>query len=89
VVADGRAAYLLSLAPDSSPNSDAGLYAEVSGQTLGLRLKPDTYERLMRDGIPFEEKIEPKPASGSIRVLVVDEDSGRIGSVTVPAASLP
>jgi VWFA-related protein len=67
---------------------DAALHANVSGQTLGLRLKPSTYQRVLRDGIPFDQLIEKKPGAGSIRMVVVDENSGRIGSVTLPAASL-
>jgi len=66
---------------------DAALHADVSGQTLGLRLKPATYQQVLRDGIPFEQSIEKKLEGGSIRVVVVDENSGRIGSVTLPAAA--
>jgi VWFA-related protein len=67
---------------------DEGGHARVSGQTLRLTLKPATYETLQRDGIPFDQFIEQKPSSGSLRIVVVDENSGRMGSVTVPAALL-
>jgi VWFA-related protein len=67
---------------------DAALHAKVTGQTLGLRLKPTTYERLMHEGIPFDMSVQPKPDTGSVRMVVVDENSGRMGSVTVPAAAL-
>jgi len=67
---------------------DEGGHARVSGQTLRLTLKPATYETLQRDGIPFDQFIEQKPSSESLRIIVVDENSGRMGSVTVPAASL-
>jgi VWFA-related protein len=65
---------------------DAGLHAKVTGQTLSLKLKPATYWRLMRDGIPIEQSMEIRPDSGSVRVVVVDESSGRMGSVTIPAS---
>jgi len=32
---------------------DAGLHARVEGQTLGLRLKSQTYQRLLTTGVPF------------------------------------
>lgn len=67
---------------------DAGLHAQVNGQTLGLRLKPATYQRLLRDGVPFEVRVETHQGTGSVRIVVVDENAGRIGSVTIPAADL-
>jgi hypothetical protein len=53
-----------------------------------LRLKPATYQKLLRDGIPFDEFVGKKQNSGTLRIIVVDEDSGRIGSITLPAAAL-
>lgn len=67
---------------------DAGLHARVEGQTLGLRLMPATYEKLLPTGVPFEQLIGAKPGMGSLRVLVVDENSGRMGSVTLPLSAM-
>jgi VWFA-related protein len=67
---------------------DAGLHARVEGQTLGLRLKSATFEKLMPIGVPFEQFVEKKPSMASLRVLVVDENSGRMGSVTIPASAI-
>ncbi len=67
---------------------DAGLHAKVEGQTSGLHLKSSTYERLLPTGVPFSHSVDMKPGAGSLRVLVVDENSGRMGSVTIPAANL-
>jgi VWFA-related protein len=67
---------------------DAGIRAQVEGQTLGLRLKPATYQNLLASGVPFEHSVELKKGMGSLRVLVVDENSGRMGSVTIPGPAL-
>ncbi len=67
---------------------DAGLHARVEGQTLGLRLKSATYEKLMPAGVPFEHFVGAKPGMASLRVLVVDENSGRMGSITIPASAM-
>ncbi|HET7103006.1 MAG TPA: VWA domain-containing protein [Terracidiphilus sp.] len=67
---------------------DAGLHAQIEGQRLGLWLKPSTYDRLLPIGIPFEHFVSLKPGMGSLRVLVVDENSGRMGSVTIPGTAL-
>jgi len=65
---------------------DAALHAQVTGQTLGLRLKPGTYQRVLQEGIPFDQALSPRPETGSVRIVVVDENSGRMGSITLPAA---
>jgi hypothetical protein len=67
---------------------DAGLRAQVEGQTLGLRLKSSTYQNLLSSGVPFERFVQMKTPSDSLRVLVVDENTGRMGSVTIPASDL-
>jgi VWFA-related protein len=68
---------------------DEGLHARVTGQTLSLSLKPDTYEKLLVEGIPFDQFIAKKQDAGSVRIVVVDENSGRMGSVTIPVSALP
>ncbi len=67
---------------------DAGLHARVEGQTLGLKLKSSTYEKLIPEGVPFQHFVAAKPGAGSLRVLVVDENSGRMGSVTIPSSAM-
>ncbi|MGA8671300.1 MAG: VWA domain-containing protein [Terracidiphilus sp.] len=62
--------------------------AKVTGLTVGLRLKPVTYQRAMKEGLTFDERLDAKQAGGSLRVIVIDINSGRIGSVTVPTAAL-
>lgn len=67
---------------------DAGIRAKLDGQTLGLRLKPETYQKSLAEGIPFQHSVDMRPGMASIRVLVVDENSGRMGSVTIPRSAL-
>jgi VWFA-related protein len=67
---------------------DEGRHAQVEGQTLGLRLKSSTYQRLMPAGVPFEHFVHMRQDRASLRVLVVDENSGRMGSITIPAPAL-
>lgn len=65
---------------------DAGLHAQVTGQTINLRLKPETYQKFLREGIPFDQVIEAKQGENLSRIIIVDENSGRMGSLTIPAA---
>ena len=67
---------------------DAGLHAQVEGQTLGLQLKSSTYQSLIPTGVPFERFIQLRPGMASLRVLVVDENSRRMGAVTIPGTAL-
>jgi len=66
----------------------SGTKAHVTGQSMGLRLKPSTYQQYLRDGIPFNQTVELAPGVGSVRIVVLDENSGRMGSVTIPASAL-
>lgn len=67
---------------------DTGIHARVTGQTLALRLKPATWQKLLREGIPFDEFVDEKQNNGTLRIIIVDENSGRIGSITLPATIL-
>jgi VWFA-related protein len=67
---------------------DDGRHARVAGRTLVLALQPTTYQSLLENGIPFDQFIEKTENTGSIRIVVVDENSGRIGTVTLPTSIL-
>ena len=64
-----------------------GRHAQVTGRTLALALLPSTYQSLLGDGIPFDEFVEKDKSTASLRFLVVDANSGRMGSLTIPTAS--
>jgi VWFA-related protein len=67
---------------------DAGLQAQVDERTLELRLKSSTYQQLPATGIPCEYAVQLKRGVASLRILVVDENTGRMGSVTIPASAI-
>jgi hypothetical protein len=55
---------------------------------MGLRLESATYQKLLTAGIPFVQLVKLKPGTGTLRVVVIDENSRRIGSLTIPASAL-
>jgi VWFA-related protein len=67
---------------------DANQKAEVSGDTLRIAMKQASYETGMPAGIPYQRAVETKSKLGSIRVIVVDGNSGKMGSVTLPMSAL-
>jgi VWFA-related protein len=62
------------------------VHARVTGQSLGLALLPATYQKLLAQGLSFEQVVHQVQDAGSLRIVVVDGNSGRMGSITVPAA---
>jgi len=62
---------------------DSGLHATIAGKRLGLALKPATYQRNMKEGLTVEEKLPKLPAGTLLRLIVIDENSRRMGSVTL------
>jgi len=63
---------------------DASQKAKVDGDTLRLSLKQATYESGMPAGIPYQHEVATAAKLGSIRIIVVDGNSGKMGSVTLP-----
>jgi len=68
---------------------DSALHASVSGKRLGLALKPATYQQAVKDGIPIEESLPRVPQGSSIRLVVIDENSQRIGTITLGQPAPP
>ncbi|HWA93022.1 MAG TPA: VWA domain-containing protein [Terracidiphilus sp.] len=62
--------------------------ARISGQTIGLRLLPSTYQDAQKDGLPLETAIPAKLGEGDLRILLIDRSSQRIGTLTIPAWQL-
>lgn len=66
----------------------AGMKAQITGQAMNLRLQSGSYQKYLKEGIPFDQVVELGKGVGSVRIVVLDENSGRMGSVTIPAATL-
>jgi len=55
---------------------------------MRLALNRNSYDSGFPAGIPYQRAIEVKSRLGSVRVIVVDGNSGKLGSVTLPASAL-
>ncbi|MDE3200101.1 MAG: VWA domain-containing protein [Acidobacteriota bacterium] len=62
--------------------------ARISGRTIGLSLLPATYQNALKDGLPLNTAIPAKLNSGDLRILLLDQSSQRIGTLTIPASQL-
>jgi hypothetical protein len=67
-------------------NDDEGGRYDYSDRTLGLALPQDTYRRMLATGFRSRENVALNPKATSLRVIVLDEGTGNLGSLTVPIA---
>jgi hypothetical protein len=64
-----------------------GGHAESSGESIKLNLKQSTYDGMLTTGFAYQRALNIKPKMSSLRLIVFDENSGRIASVTLPATA--
>ena len=64
-----------------------GGHAESSGEAIKLNLKRSTYDGMLTTGFAYQRALNMKPKMSSLRLIVFDENSGRIASVTLPATA--
>jgi VWFA-related protein len=67
---------------------DATQQARSSNEMIRLSLNQATFDSGMPSGIPYQHEVEVKSKFSSVRVIVLDGNSGKMGSVTVPASAL-
>jgi VWFA-related protein len=68
-------------------DEDTG-HASSSGDGVQLALKDSSYQMAMKTGFAYQRSLNPSTKARSLRVIVYDENSGRLGSVTLPASAL-
>jgi VWFA-related protein len=63
-----------------------GKAVALLGQTAGVHLKPEQFDRVRREGLPFRMQVELEPGNYQLRLAVRDNQSGWIGTLNVPLA---
>ncbi len=66
---------------------DLGQDYEPQLQTLGLKLKRESYEQSLKSGLPYSRTFKLNPKATSLRVVVRDLNSDSLGTLTIPAAA--
>jgi hypothetical protein len=59
----------------------------LRGKRWGCGSSPRHTSKLLSTGIPYEHVVQLKRGVASLRILVVDKNSGRMGSVTIPVSA--
>lgn len=62
----------------------AGVAPSEINNVLALGLMPDDFDKMMKSGVRLKQTLHLKPGKYVIRVGVVDTNSGRIGTLTLP-----
>ncbi len=62
--------------------------AQVQGERVALHLRDATWQKVQQQGLAFNQMLNAPPSTGTLRLIVIDERSGKLGSLTIPAASL-
>ncbi len=66
---------------------DQGRQYNSVDQTISLALRPETYRKLLKSGFGFHESVPMNAETTSLRVIVVDDASHNLGSLTIPVTS--
>ncbi len=61
-----------------------GKSVQSPAQIVELHLEPATYEKLLREGMKLNRKVQLEPDAEELRVVVRDAASGATGSVYIP-----
>lgn len=62
----------------------AGKVVATNGRTLDAHLKPESLQQIRSSGITYKGALELAPGEYSVRFVVRDNLTGRLGSVTAP-----
>ncbi|MGA8043623.1 MAG: VWA domain-containing protein [Terracidiphilus sp.] len=62
--------------------------AQVQGERIALHLRDETWQKVQQQGLAFDQRLDAPPATGTLRIIAIDERSGKLGTLTIPAASL-
>jgi VWFA-related protein len=63
---------------------EQGREYDITLRTMRLNLGPETYRETMKTGVPYRLTLPRKNGAEKLRIVVCDDASGRIGSVTIP-----
>ena len=68
--------------------AEDGTTLSSTSQRLDLRLEPATHERLLREGMRLNKRVELQPGAVELRIAVRDPASGATGSLRIPLGQL-
>jgi hypothetical protein len=68
--------------------NESGAMLDKIRKTIDLSLTQAQYLEYLKTGITFGERIEPKAGFSTLRLIVGDSNSGRTGTLIIPASQI-
>jgi hypothetical protein len=68
-------------------NKRGSIHPPDQRSTLNLQLKPETYTRVMHEGLSAGRDLAVTPETESIKAIVMDRSTGQLGSITIPVTA--
>jgi VWFA-related protein len=65
-----------------------GKILESTRDTLNLNLDRTQYEQLLKNGVPVGKYLKPQEGLATVRAIVMDQPSGKIGSLIIPVTQV-
>ena len=62
-----------------------GKVLDSTANSIGLNITPENRQKLMKEGLTMRVAITPVPGLAQIRAAVMDQTSGNVGSLRIPA----
>lgn len=69
--------------------TEKGTGAAVRGKVLEAHFKPESLRKILHDGLTYADALELEPGEYTVRFIVRDNLSGRLGSVSAPLRVAP
>jgi len=66
----------------------SGKVVTQSGSTINLQFTDKKYTDYVKSGIPFHQYVQPKADAATLRILVEDPSTARVGSLIIPLSDI-
>jgi VWFA-related protein len=63
---------------------ETGKIVAQSGSTIDFRLSDEKYAQYLETGFPFHQYVEPRADASTLRIVVEDTSTARVGSLVIP-----
>jgi VWFA-related protein len=64
--------------------AEDGRVVHTDSRTIAVKMKDDTYQTAMKQGLQITAGVVLDPAATRLRVVMLDQSTGRLGSVDIP-----